>query len=198
MRLEHPVAEPAALLPVDFATVHLDCQAVRLGGAKELVAGRPCDHVLLTLRSALQPEYIGEALHAVGLGLRGLGVRFARLGDGFGTYYIFRSYEREEVAEFRRINNYGWNEPKRGSCFEVDSRNRHDAIVPHFGRSCFGAQMHREPARFDSGPSRAIILSNFPAALLPPKAYLPSTFLTLRLFGTVYVDSPVVASSSQA
>ena len=99
------VVEPAALLAVDLAAVDLDPERVGLGFAIVGEALRLRDHVPLALGPALGGEGVGEALHAMRLGLVRLGVRLAGLGDRFGADPVVGAGERQQVAELGRVDH---------------------------------------------------------------------------------------------
>ena len=103
--LEDFIGQPAAVLAIDFAAVHLDGQAVGLRPAKEFVARGPLDDMALVRGAPLQPEHIGEALHAVRLGRGRLRMRLAGRSDRFGAEVVFSTDEGQQVAEFGGIEH---------------------------------------------------------------------------------------------
>ena len=152
------VVEPAALLAVDLAAVHLDPQAVRLRGPEILVACGLLDDMALAGGTPFQSEHIGEALHALGLALGGLRMGLAGVCNRLGTNRILGAGQRQQVAELRGVDHHA-----RG---ESGASRRHRARSPLPRRS--GHPWFRRPRpwraraasagrRGYSGSSRAII-----------------------------------------
>src|SRR5204862_3843500 len=102
-------------------------EAVGLRVPVVLVFSRLRNDVALALRPALAGKGIGEALHAVRLGLLGLRLRLTGLRDCLGADHIFGAAERQEIAELRRIDHRLRVETNQLAVVQSQAENGRDA-----------------------------------------------------------------------
>ena len=76
--------------------------------------------MLFPWATLLETEHVGEALHTVGLRLRWLGMRFARLRDRLGAKAVFCTDKGKDVPELGRIEHDRRPKKQRRFILEVD------------------------------------------------------------------------------
>ena len=147
--VENLVLEPPRLLTVDLTAVDVDAEREGLAVAVVLVALGLRDHVRMAGAGVLENEGIREALDAVGLWLEGLRVGLARLGLGLGADHVFRSRQRQEIAELRGVDDDDWTDTSPAAIVQVDGQHALDPVPRDFRADGLGARQYLQSPGVD-------------------------------------------------